>query len=116
MYQYGCRFLKSDRQKSLYAQGLAGALLSQAFHQKGKSAFSRLWARKAVQAWKGYHLKNDPYYFAHYSAAKAFALAGDSSQALKNLKRAAQLGRRPLSDWEFADVMEILSELHKERI
>jgi hypothetical protein len=109
MYRYGRRFQKADRQKAFYAQGLAGALLAQAFDKKSKSAFAKSWAQKAVKAWSRYKLEDDPYYFAHYSAAKAFALAGNSKRALKHLRHAAKLGRRPISDWEFADVMEILN-------
>ncbi len=109
MYRYGGRFLKQDSQRSYYAKGLAAALIAHELHQGNKVASSRSWARKGVNAWTRYDLSKDRYYFAHYSAAKAWALSGDGSKAMKALKRAAVLGKRPISDWEFADVLALIN-------
>jgi hypothetical protein len=108
MYRYGLRFSRQDQRLSYYAQGLAAALIAHERYQKKKSSIS--WARKGVRAWSLYDLSKERYYFAHYSAAMALALSGDDVLALKRLKRAAILGRRPVSDWEFADVLKLIND------
>lgn len=108
MYRFGVRFRRWDRQKSLYAQALAAGLIAAEFDQRGLVARSKLWAAKSVAAWKRYALAKDPYYFAHYSAAKSLALAGDGAGSMKELRRASVLAKRPVNDWEFQDVLAIL--------
>ena len=110
MYRFGCGFYKQDPQRSYYAQGLAAALLSYDLYQKNKVAASKAWAQKGAKAWSHYNLSKEKYYFAHYSAAKALALAGETTKAMKALKQAAVLGKRPITDWEFADVLKLLSK------
>lgn len=108
MFAFSKRFARYDRQKSWYGQGLAGALLAQSYYDRDLLARSRQWAEKGSAAWSRYHLAKDPYYFAHYSAAKAAALAGRHQEARRHLQRAARLAKRPITDWEFADVLAIL--------
>lgn len=106
MYRFGRRFGRQDRQLGYYAQGLAAGLEAYERHEKRKDP--RPWAMRSVKAWERYDLAKEKYYFAHYSFAKSLALAGHKKTALAALKKAARLGKRPLSDWEFADVRALL--------
>jgi tetratricopeptide (TPR) repeat protein len=108
MYGFGKRFLATDRRKGLYAQALGACLQAERLASEGNESSKKLWAAKSAKAWKQYGLKNEPYYFAHYSYAKALALLGTPEEALKNLKIAARISRRPLSDWEFKDVLDFI--------
>lgn len=108
MYRFGQRFEAQDRSRAIYAQGLAAGLVAFEEFEAGNAAASRTWARKSVTAWSRYGLKKEKYYFAHYSFAKSLALAGESAAALSRLKVAARLGRRPITDWEFADVLKLV--------
>lgn len=108
MYRFGGRFAREDRQLAYYAQALAASLIADARYRSSQIASSKTWARKSIRAWSKYHLKQDRYYFAHYSSAKAFALAGEKKSAMKALKRAAVLAKRPISNWEFADVLKLV--------
>jgi hypothetical protein len=108
MYAFSQRFKKFDSQKGLYGQGLAAGLIAFQNYEKKKSARAKTWAQKSVKAWAKYHLAKDSYYFAHYSVAKSYALAGENQKAMKHLNRAAKLAKRPISDWEFADILQIL--------
>ena len=106
MYGFGRRFSKSHKQKALYAQSLGATLLAfELFEHGGRG--SEAWARRAVKTWSKYNLKSDTYYFAHYCFAKSLALCGRPDDALKSLKNAARLGKRKITDWEFADVLKL---------
>lgn len=108
MYGFGRRFSKSHKQKALYAQSLGATLLAFELHeQRGRG--SEAWARRAVKTWSKYNLKSDTYYFAHYCFAKALALSGRLDDSMKSLKTAARLGKRKITDWEFADVLKLCS-------
>ncbi|MES2856164.1 MAG: hypothetical protein V4692_09885 [Bdellovibrionota bacterium] len=108
MHAFGKRFAKFDRQRSFYARGLSGALHAQTLYDAGKLSQAKSWAERGVAAWSKYDLAKEKYYFAHYSYAKALAIAGQKDLALKALRKAAKLGQRPVTDWEFADVMKIV--------
>ena len=108
MCRFGKKFVKFDPQLGYYAQAMGSGLVAFEEYEKQRLASSRAWALKSVEAWKKYKLKNEKYYFAHYSYAKALALAGMKKEAHISLRTAAKLGKRPLSDWEFADVRKIL--------
>lgn len=110
MYAYGKRVGRHDRRRALYAQGLGACLYAEQLHARGKAG-AQAWASKSAKAWARYGLKNEPYYFTHYTYAKALALAGDGAGAMKNLKTAARLSKRPVSDWEFRDVLELVARL-----
>ncbi len=109
MYEYGKRFAQSDKEKSYYAQGLAAALIAYDCSSQGKQRSAITWAHKSIRAWKKYSLESEKYYFAHYSYAKALAVSGDKKAALKALKKAAQLSKRSLSNWEFKDVLDLIN-------
>lgn len=108
MHAYGLRLARTNRQLGAYAQGLGAGLEAFALKEKKKEKESRRWAERSVRAWKKYNLKGEKYYFAHYCFAKSLALSGEKEAALLSLKKAARLGKRPLSDWEFADVRALL--------
>lgn len=108
MYQFGKRFAEIDKSKGNYAQGLAAGLIAFKEYEATRIPQSVSWAKKSVKAWERYDLKKEKYYFAHYSFAKALALAGEKAKALARLKIAARLGKRPVTDWEFADVLKII--------
>lgn len=108
MYAFGGRFLSQDRRKGLYAQALGAGLLAEEKYRKGKVGPAKSWAKKSNRAWEKYNLKDEPYYFAHYSYAKSLALAEDVDASMKSLKKAARLSRRPITNWEFEDVLEII--------
>lgn len=108
MYVFGKRFAKYDKQKSFYAQGLGAALEAMRLFDQNKINESKKWAFKAKIAWEKYNLKKEKYYFAHYNYAKALALVGDSKAAKHALNKAAKLSRRPVTDWEFADVLNLI--------
>lgn len=108
MYQFGRRFARTDRNQALYAEGLGATLLAFELDEGGNSKKAKTWAKKAIAAWEKYDLKKDRYYFPTYNYAKALALAGQSLDAMKALKRAAKLGKRPVTDWEFTDVLRLL--------
>jgi hypothetical protein len=121
MYAYGKRFSRFDRQRALYAQGLAATLNAQEALSAKARAKAASWAKRAVAAWEKYDLKKDPYYFPTYNFAKALAIAGTMeadekkaarhfAEAHKQLKSAAKLGKRPVTDWEFADVLTLLTQ------
>ena len=108
MYAFGARFRRHDRRKGFYAQALGSGLLAESFYQKSKPAQARSWAKKSVAAWETYGLKGEKYYFAHYSYAKALAIAGDKKGAMKSLKIAARTSQRPITDWEFKDALQMI--------
>jgi tetratricopeptide (TPR) repeat protein len=103
MYAFGQRFARVDKHRAIYAQGLAATSLAESV----SGASSRTWAAKAVRAWKKYDFQREKYYFPHYVFAKALALSGKREDALKRLKIAARLGKRPITDWDFADVLKL---------
>jgi tetratricopeptide (TPR) repeat protein len=105
MHNYGKRFARTNAQKGFYAQALGACLLAEELFTNGRTAKAKSWAQKSVMAWQRYHLKNERYYFAHYCYAKALALSGDPVKAVHALKTAARLAKRPVSDWEFQDVL-----------
>ena len=109
MHAFGKRFRRTDKRKGLYAQGIGACLHAETLLKAGKALPSRSWALKAVDAWKTYDLKTEKYYFPHYTLAKAYAIAGESKLAMKSLEKAARLSGRTTADWEFADVLKILS-------
>ena len=109
MYAFGCRFSRTDRQKGLYAQGLAATSLASDYRDQQNSLKSLSWAERAVGAWKAYDFADEKYYFPHYCFAKALALTGTPKTALSRLKIAARLSQRKTSDWEFADVLRLCS-------
>ena len=113
MYGFGRRFAKINRQKSLYAQSLGATLLAADLREQGRRG-SDAWAQRAIKAWSKYELKSESYYFPHYCFAKALALRGRVSDSQARLKIAARLGKRKVTDWEFADVVEICAA-HAER-
>jgi hypothetical protein len=106
MYAFGRRFAREDKQQALYAQGLAATSLAEDA-ESSRDGSGRDWAKKAIRAWRAYDFKRERYYFPHYVYAKALALNGEPREAMKRLKIAARLGRRPVSDWEFADVVRL---------
>lgn len=108
MYRFGKRVARTRHPRAWYAQGLGAGLRAQELHEAGRPGV-RAWAEKSVRAWNRYGLRGDRYYFAHYAAALSLALAGRKKEARARLRVAARLGRRPLSDWEFADVMQLIS-------
>lgn len=109
MHAFGKRFTAVDLRKGLYAQALGACLHAETLQRSGNEALKKQWATKSIQAWKKYGLTKEPYYFAHYSCAKALALQGDRAGALKSLKTAARVSRRPLTDWEFKDVFAMIA-------
>lgn len=111
MYAYGARFMKHDKRQGLYAQALGSGLLAEEKYLGGEMARAKTWAKKSISAWEKYGMKGEKYYFAHYSYAKAFAIAGDKKSALASLKNAARTSKRPLTDWEFKDVLQMIEKL-----
>lgn len=106
MYSFGRRFSKSSKQKSWYAQALGATLL--AFElEASRSRGAGEWAQRATAAWTKYNLKAETYYFPHYCFAKALALCGRVEESMAQLKTAARLGKRKVTDWEFADVLKL---------
>lgn len=108
MYSFGKRFASTDRQKGYYAQAMGAGLYAEELHQAGKESQQKQWAAKSAKAWEKYDLKSEKYYFAHYSYAKALALNAELDKALKVLKTAARLSGRPITDWEFKDVLGMI--------
>ncbi len=109
MYSFGRRFSKVNKHKSRYAQALGATLLAfelDAGHVRGAGQ----WAKRAVTAWAKYNFKSETYYFAHYCFAKALALTGQVDESMKQLRIAARLGKRKVTDWEFADVLKLCSD------
>jgi tetratricopeptide (TPR) repeat protein len=104
MYAFGQRFARTDKRLAHYTKGIGATYLAEG--SSGKTR--RAWASKGVRAWRAYGLAREKYYFAHYVFAKALALNGDADEALKRLTTAAKLGKRPITDWEFADVLKLL--------
>jgi len=111
LFQYGQRLTRKDDRQGWYAQGLAACLVADQLRSKDPSGAIR-WARRSIHAWECYDLTKEPYYFSHYTLAKAFAIAGENRKALTSLQRAARLSKRSLEDWEFKDVLELLRAAH----
>lgn len=117
MYRFGRRFERFHKQKALYAQGLAATLLAYDELQAKRLKSASTWADRAVAAWNKYDFKKEKYYFPHYCFAKALAIQSvtsnsgkaTSNQSRKVLERAARLGQRSVTDWEFADVLNLLT-------
>jgi hypothetical protein len=107
MYAFGRRFASTNRQRSLYARGLAATLMADDFRSAGQDRASHVWARRAVVSWKKYDFHNETYYFPFYCYAKALALSGEAADAMAQLKKAAKKGKRKIDDWEFADVVQL---------
>ena len=109
MYRYGQRQLLSRelKRQGHYSMGLAAAHLGLQAFQKGQTSRAQAWGRKSIRAWQKYDLKNEPYYFAHYALAMAQAVAGDK-KARSTLQKAAKMGKRPVTDWEFQDVLSVI--------
>lgn len=108
MHAYGRRVGRHDRRRGLYAEALGAGLYAEELARTG-GRNARAWALKSVRAWSRYGLRGEKYYFAHYSSAKARALAGDGAGAMRDLKTAARLAGRPVSDWEFRDALELVA-------
>lgn len=113
MLAFGKRFARVHPQKSLYAQALSATLLAFDLNEKKQIRLALFWASKAVSSWEKYDIKNEAYYFPHYCFAKALALKGEVQPALARLRVAAKLAKRPASDWEFADVVELCGQRAK---
>jgi len=109
MVAFGRRQAGRGVRKGHYAEALGACLHAQKLEEAGKPARAGRWARISVAAWKRYDLRREPYYFAHYSLALALALAGQRSEARRTLAKAARLSGRPVTDWEFADVLKLLA-------
>ena len=107
MSAFGRKFKKLWKQKGIYGESLGATLLSEELLLIGQRARSRTWAAKAVTGWRSYDFRKESYYFPHYSFAKALALNGESKEAMKRLQVAARLGKRKITDWEFADVIAL---------
>ena len=103
MYAFGQRFARTDRRLAHYTKGLAATYLAEVA-RPGSSA-RKFWSARAVRSWTAYGLAKEKYYFAHYVFAKALVLSGRRKDAEARLRTAARLGRRPITDWEFADVL-----------
>jgi hypothetical protein len=112
MYAFGARFMRHDERKAYYARALAAGLLAEQHYVRDRKSAAAKWAKKSIRAWQKYGLKDEKYYFAHYSYAKALAIAKDEKSAMRSLKMAARLSQRPITDWEFRDVMMILNGEH----
>ena len=110
MVRFGRRFAQSHGRRGHYAQALGFSYLSKNAWERGDRNAARRWADLSIQAWGRFGLKSERYYFPHYSLAMALAIAGEKKMALKRLERAARLSRRPLSDWEFADVLALIKK------
>lgn len=108
MYAYGRRFQRHNRRQGYYAQALGSGLLAEEYFKDSKMARAASWAKKSIDAWEKYDLKGEKYYFAHYSYAKALVIAGDKKSAMASLKIAARVSKRPITDWEFKDVLEMI--------
>lgn len=108
MYAFGTRFHKFDPRKGYYAQALGAGLMAEKYHQQGQRGRAATWARKSNRAWEKYNLKGEAYYFAHYSYAKSLAISGDMKRAMVSLKTAARVSQRPVTDWEFKDVIQLI--------
>ncbi len=109
MYAFGARFHKFNPRKAFYAQALGAGLMAERYNQLGQRKRAMTWALKSNHAWEKYGLKGETYYFAHYSYAKSLAIAGDMRRAMSSLKTAARVSRRPITDWEFKDVLELMT-------
>ena len=109
MYKFGQRFIKEDRDKGIYAQALGSVLRAEQLAANRRLASAKKWADLSVRAWRRYPLAKEKYYFAHYSFAKALALAGKFSEGRRRLAMAARRAERPITDWEFADVLAMRS-------
>lgn len=103
MYAFGQRFARTDRRLANYTKGLGAAYLA----EEAPSKTRRQWAARSIRAWTAYDVSRESYYFVHYVFAKALALNGQGDEAMKRLKIAARLGKRPVTDWEFADVVRL---------
>ncbi len=108
MYAFGRRFVRHSRRDALYAQGLAATSIAFDLHSAGQKTRAVAWARKANAAWEKYGFKKETYYFPIYNYAKSLALEGRTREAMVALKTAAKLGRRPVTDWEFADALKLI--------
>jgi pimeloyl-ACP methyl ester carboxylesterase len=109
LWVYGRRLAAKGERKGHYAQAVGAGLLAQQERARGKMASSLQAAEAAVRAWGRYGLAREKYYFAHYSCALALALAGRKKDAAKRISIAARLSGRPVTDWEFSDVMKLIS-------
>jgi hypothetical protein len=108
MAVFGRRLSKRRDRNGYYAQALGACLHAQKLHDKKKVALAKRWAEKSVASWKKYDLSKEKYYFAHYSLALALALSGDTKSAMTRLLISARLSDRKVTDWEFADVLNII--------
>jgi hypothetical protein len=115
MYAFGERFMRRDRHRALYAKSLGATLLAfdlsvanaLAKNRESKRKAAHDWARRATKLWGLYDFSKEASYFPFYCYAKALALDGQVTSAMKQLKIAARLGKRSVTDWEFADVAKL---------
>lgn len=108
MITFGRRQARRGVRKGHYAEALGACLQAQRLRSVGKLAQATRSALVSIDAWRRYDLAREPYYFAHYSLALALALAGRGAQARQRLEKAARLSGRPVTDWEFADVLQLI--------
>jgi hypothetical protein len=109
MYNYGRRLESRSERNGLFAQGLGACLLAKQYYDAGNNTQSQAWAIRSIRAWNKYQLAKEKYYFAHYSLALSFAIINESKKALKSLRISARLSQRKVTDWEFSDVLKIIS-------
>jgi hypothetical protein len=100
-YRLGIDQVKTQGKSSLYSAGVGATSLSQKYYEQGKAKLGKLWAQKAIAAWKIFVTEIDDYYNAYVWYAKSLGLTGDLAGMEKYLRKAAKLANKPLSYKEF---------------
>jgi hypothetical protein len=108
MVRFGRKLAARRDRQGYYAMGI-GASLEAMRRFREKDGRAKGWARKSRAAWRRYGLAREKYYFPHYIEAMAHAVLGDSAAGMRSLRRAARASKRPVTDWEFADVLALFA-------
>lgn len=107
MVRFGRKLAARRDRRGYYAMGI-GSSLEALRRLKAKDGRAKAWARKSLAAWRRYGLSGEKYYFPHYIQAMAYAVLGERAAGMRSLRRAARASKRPVTDWEFADVLGLL--------
>lgn len=113
MYNFGKRFIIQDRKLGFYGQALGAGLLAEQQYHAGAQGTCVKWAKKSIQLWQKYGLKGETYYFPFYSLATSHIILDQPQEAMKNLKKAAQVSHREVQCPEFKILYRLIQKKMK---
>jgi hypothetical protein len=113
-YMLGVEMVTNGDKNGFYSQGVGAAWHALELVMKGNrnKKRSKVWAKKAINAWNNYfkYVAKD-YYNPYVHYALAFGILGNDKEMNKSLFKASKLSGKPLSYYEFKEVINSINLL-----